>query len=230
MRIVALTTILIISTISSMAQFYPPTVSSKVNSIKGNNISLNNPFPKKGMSGVVIHNYGSELEAISSYLIYRGGTKATLHNHEPIIHGELPAVKSNVKVGDRVIAGYLYSNILILAPNSATYASIVSSASKNWVHPDLYAMFLSKEGDQVPTKDNLAKFASEYQIGLVYIVTRGKGMLYDPVSRKYVGQTSLKGLPKKGQFPFYMRLGKIDSGWFSREATGTYYQTMGNIR
>ncbi len=230
MRIVAFTLILLISTISSMAQFYPPTVSSKVNSIKGNNISLSNSFPKKGMSGVVIHNYGSELTAISSYLIYRGGKKARLHSFEPIIHGELPTVKSNVKVGDRVIAGYLYKTILLLAPDSSTYSRITSSASKNWVHPDLYAIFLSKEGDQVPTKDNLAKFASEYQIGLVYIVRRGKGMLYDPISRKYVGQTSLKGLPKKGQFPFYMRLGKIDSGWFSREATGTYYQSIGNIR
>jgi hypothetical protein len=27
-----------------------------------------------------------------------------------------------------------------------------------------------------------------------------------------------------------MRLGKIDSGWFSQDATGTYYNTIGNIR
>ena len=230
MRTVAVTFSLILTTISLMAQFYPPTFSSEIKQIKGNKVTLTKPLPKVGMSGVVIHNYGSELKAISSYLVYDGASKASLRQHEPIIHGELPAVKPNLKVGDRVIAGYLYRTILLLAPDSATYSKITSSTDKNWVHPDLYAMFLSKEGDQIPTKDNLEKFASEYQIGLVYIVTKGKGMLYDPISRKYVGKTILTGLPKKGQFPFYMRLGKIDSGWFSREATGTYYNMAGNIR
>jgi hypothetical protein len=182
------------------------------------------------MSGIIIHNYGSELEAISSYFVYSGSQKGRLLKYEPINHTELPSVKSNVKVGDKIIAGYLYNTILVLAPDHSIYSKITSSADKNWVHPDLYAMFLSKEGDQIPTKDNLAKFASEYQVGLVYIVKRGKGVLYDPVSRRYVGETSLKGLPSKGEFPFYMRLGKIESGWFSREATGTYYQMVGNIR
>jgi len=230
MRIVAFTFFLILSTIASMAQFYPPTLSSEIKQIKGNKVTLTKPLPKVGMSGVVIHNYGSELKAISSYLVYDGASKASLRHHEPIIHGELPAVKPNLKVGDRVIAGYLYRTILLLAPDSATYSKITASVSKNWVHPDLYALFLSKEGDQIPTKDNLAKFASEYQVGLIYIVKKGKGVLYDPISRRYVGEMALSGLPKKGQFPFYMRLGEIDSGWFSRKATGTYYNMVGNIR
>jgi hypothetical protein len=215
---------------SLMADFYPSTVSSKVTGVKANIITLSKPLPYKGMSGVIIHNYGSKLEAISNYIIYENGNKARTMAFEPIIHEELPAVKPKVKLGDRVIGGYLYNNVLLLAPDANTYKSITSSSNKNWIHPDLYAMFLSKEGDQIPTQKNLAQFASEYQVGLVYIVIRGKGVLYDPVSRRYIKSKTLTGLPAKGQFPFYMRLGKIESGWFSRDAIGTYYNTVGNIR
>jgi hypothetical protein len=213
-----------------MADFYPSTLSSKVVGVNRNIITLSQPLSYKGMSGIIIHNYGSKLEAISNYIIYDGGNRASTMAFEPIVHDELPAVKPKVKLGDRVIGGYLYNNILLLAPDANTYKQITSSADKNWIHPDLYAMFLSKEGDQIPTKKNLSQFASEYQVGLVYIVVRGKGVLYDPVSRRYITSKVLNGLPSKGQFPFYMRLGKIDSGWFSQDATGTYYNTIGNIR
>ncbi|MBL0720995.1 MAG: plasminogen-binding N-terminal domain-containing protein [Sulfurovum sp.] len=215
---------------SLTADFYPSSITSEVKAFNGHKIILTKPLSHKGMSGIVIHNFGSELKAISNYIRYEGGNNATTIGFEPIVHQELPTVKPKVRAKDKVIGGYLYKNILLLAPDYNTYKRITSSAKKNWIHPDLYAMFLSKIGDQIPTKFNLLKFASEYQIGLIYIVQRGKGVLYDPVSARYISSTELSGLPIKGQFPFYMRLGKIDSGWFSRDAKGTYYNTVGNLR
>jgi len=212
------------------AGFYPSTQTSEVKSFKANKITLSRSFSHKGMSGIVIHNFGSELQAISNYIRYEGGNSATTVGFEPIVHPELPSVKPKVRVRDKIIGGYLYDNILLLAPDADTYQKITSSTQKNWIHPDLYAMFLSKIGNQIPTKFNLLKFASEYQVGLIYIVQRGKGVLYDPISERYISSKKLSGLPAKGQFPFYMRLGKIDSGWFSRDAEGTYYNTVGNIR
>ena len=220
---------LIFTIIPLMADFYPASVHSSVTGVKGKRISLSRPFPSKGMSGIVIHNYGKELQAITSYMRYDGGNKGTLIYNEPIHHDELPAVKPKVRVNDKVIGGYLYRNILLLAPDANTYARITASADKNWIHPDIYAMFLSKEGDQYPTRKNLKKFANEYQVGLIYIVKRNKAVLYDPISQRYVSQKSMSGLPVNGQFPFYMRLGKIKAGWFSRKAKGTYYQLMGSI-
>jgi len=217
-------------TSSLTAGFYPSSQTSEVKSFNGNNITLTKPFSHKGMSGIVIHNFGSELQGISNYIRYEGGHNATTVGFEPIVHQELPAVKPKVRVKDKIIGGYLYNNILLLAPDANTYKKITSSAQKNWIHPDLYAMFLSKIGNQIPTKFNLLKFASEYQVGLIYIVEKGKGVLYDPISARYISSTKLSGLPSKGQFPFYMRLGKIDSGWFSRDAKGTYYNTVGNLR
>ena len=220
----------IISVTSLMADFYPPTVQSSIAGIKNNNITLTRGFHAKGMSGVIMHKYGHDLTAITSYLRYEGGKKAAWIINDPISHDELPAVKPKVRVNDKVIGGYLYKNILLLAPDANTYARITGSANKNWVHPDLYAMFLSQEGDQYPTQKNLEKFANEYQVGLIYIVQKGKALLYDPVSKRYVSQKSLSGLPAKGQTPFYTRLGKIKAGWFSKKSKATYYQLMKNIR
>ncbi len=231
MHTIALTFIFsIIFMVPLLADFYPPTVQSSVTSIKKSNITLSQGFSAKGMSGAVIHNYGDNLEAITSYLRYEGGKRAKSIMNEPITHDQLPTVKPKVHSRDKVIGGYLYKNILLLAPDANTYARITASANKNWIHPDLFAMFLSQEGDQFPNKDNLQKFANEYQVGLIYIVQRGKAKLYDPISQRYVAQKALAGLPAKGKFPFYTRLGKIEASWFSREATGTYYQLMGNIK
>ncbi|HHH37308.1 MAG TPA: hypothetical protein ENK77_01685 [Epsilonproteobacteria bacterium] len=230
MRIILLLVAFFVSLVPLMADFYPPTVQSTIAGVKHKTITLTHGFPAKGMSGVVIHNFGEELQAITSYLRFDGGIKGTLIKNEPIHHDELPAVKPKVRTQDKVIGGYLYNNILLLAPDANTYARITGSANKNWIHPDLYAMFLSQEGDQYPTQKNLQKFANEYQVGLVYIVQRDKALLYDPISRRYVSEKSISGLRAKGQFPFYMRLGKIKAAWFSREASGTYYQLMKTIR
>lgn len=228
MRVIAFT--FIISITSLLADFYPPTVYSSIAGIKNNKATLTRSFPAKGMSAVVIHNYGHDLAAITAYLKYEGNSRATLLKNDPISHDELPAVKPKVRVNDKVIGGYLYKNILLLAPDANTYARITGSANKNWIHPDLYAMFLSQEGDQFPTQENLQKFANEYQVGLIYIIQKGKALLYDPVSKQYISQKALSGLPAKGQAPFYTRLGKIKAGWFSKKSKASYYQLMRNIR
>ena len=221
---------LLLSIVPLMAGFYPSTVQSSVAVISQKNIVLKRPLPAKGMSAIIMHRYGKDLRAITSYMRYDGSNRGQLITNEPIDHGDLPSVKPKVRAGDKVIGGYLYKNILLLAPDANTYAKITKSADKNWIHPDIFAMFLSKEGDQIPTQENLQKFANEYQVGLIYIVQRGKALLYDPISKRYVSQKALSGLPAKGQFPFYMRLGKIESGWFSREKKGDYYNSIGKLK
>lgn len=221
---------LVLSTLPLLADFYPSTTTSSIAKVNQKSITLTRGLPAKGMSATVMHNYGKDLKAITSYMRYDGRKRGILLNNEPIEHSDLPSVKPKVRVGDQVIGGYLYRNILVLAPDASTYSKITKSADKNWFHPDLYAMFLSREGDQIPTKENLKKFANEYQVGLVYIVQRGKAILYDPISKSYISQKKLTGLPTKGQFPFFMRLGKIESSWFSRDAKGDYYQMVGNIK
>ena len=211
------------------AGFFPQTVHTSIKSVKGNSITLNSKFPVNGMSGAVIHNYGHDLTAITSRLTQTSSNgQAVLLDADVIDHEALPSIKTSVSPKDKVIGGYLYNNILLLAPDADTYAKITSSKQKKWIHPDLFFTYLAVVGDDIPTKENLASFAKKFQIGLIYIVRKDSAILLDPISGKIVGQKNMTGLPKEGKFPFYIRLNAIESGWFggSNDTTGNYYNMV----
>ena len=208
------------------AGFFPATVNTSIAAISGENITLNRSLPRSGMSGVVIHNYGSDLKAITSRFIQTSPGHAVLTDSDVIEHDSLPTINTAIARGDKVIGGYLYNNVLVLAPDANTYAKATASANKTWIHPDLYALYLSQEGEGTPSREHLATFAKKYQVGLIYTIKKGSVVLLDPISGKHVGQKAVSGNPSKAQFPFFMRFDKIDSGWFSKSATGTYYNLM----
>lgn len=208
------------------AGFFPSSVHTTVTNMSGQNISMSSPFPVNGMSGIVIHNYGNNIKAITSRVIQTSKGHAKLAGNDVIQHDNLPTIKTAVSRGDKVIGGYLYSNVLVLAPDATTYARVTAASNKTWIHPDLYALYLSQEGEGTPSRENLADFAKKYHVGLVYIIKKGSAVLLDPISGKYVGKKGVSGLPAKAQFPFFMRFDKIDTGWFSKSASGTYYNLM----
>lgn len=222
--------IVLLFSLPLFAGFFPQTVHTSISKVTSKNtVILKQSFPLNGMTGVVVHRYSDELKAITSRLVQTSPARAKLLKGAIIHHEALPTINTAVKVGDKVIAGYLYHNVLLLAPDAQSYAKVTSQYSKNWIHPDLFAIFLAKEGDNVPTKENLEKFAKAYQVGLVAIITQGKLKLLDPISGSTISQKSMGGLPTKGQAPFYMRFDEIDSGLFSRKNTQSYYQIMKNL-
>ena len=212
------------------AGFYPTTINTTISSVGTNEVTLQTPLSVTGMSGAVIHNYGNRLQAIVGYVSQAKGLKANNINATAMIHSTLPNVKSRMKVGDSVIGGYLYNNILLLAPNENVYTSITRSTDKNWIHPDLYATFLSKESQNSPTKANLLRFSKEYQVGLIYIVKKNTAILYDPISQKIVSKKAMNNLPSDGNLPFFMRLPDIKTGIFGGKVKGSYYQIMDTIQ
>lgn len=224
MRKIALTALL---SLPLVAGFFPQTVHTSIKSVKEDTITLNKKFPANGMSGIVIHNYGNDLTAITSRITQTSsdGT-ASLVTADILQHDELPTIKTAVSPKDKVIGGYLYNNVLLLAPDADTYAKITSQHDKTWIHPDLFALYLSVQGEEGPTKENLSDFAKEYQVGLIYIVRKNSAILLDPISGKIVSQKSMTDLPAEGMFPFYMRLRQLDAGWFDSEANQNYYHTM----
>ncbi|MEA1953998.1 MAG: plasminogen-binding N-terminal domain-containing protein [Campylobacterota bacterium] len=211
------------------AGFFPSTTHTSISSINGNDVSLRSSLPATGMSGIVVHDYGNALEAVTHYIVQTSKGKAKLIGQDILHHEALPTIKTSVAKGDKVIGGYLYNNVLLLAPDAKTYTKITSSHRKKWIHPDLFALFLTQEGDSQPTKANLAAFAKKYQIGLIYIVRKNAAILLDPISGQIVNKKSMKNLPSKGVYPFFMRFEEIDTGWFSSKKTGNYYKIMESI-
>jgi hypothetical protein len=227
MRTIAMIALL---TFPLLAGFFPKAVHTSIKSADGNAIKLNSKFPVDGMSGVVIHSYASGLTAITSRIAQTASDGSVqLIQTDDIHHEELPTIKTPVKRGDKVIGGYLYNNVLLLAPDAETYAKITRAHKKTWIHPDLFALFLSVEGEDKPTKENLSKFARKYQVGLVYIVRKDAEVLMDPISGKIIAKKATSKLPAEGQFPFFMRFGTLKSGWFGSEAKGNYYNMIGAL-
>jgi len=226
MRKIALITLL---SLPLFAGFFPQTVHTSVKNINNSDITLNSKLPASGMSGAIIHSYANGLSAITSYLTQNKDGKAILIDSDVVHHNKLPTIKTPVKLGDKVIGGYLYNNVLVLAPDVDTYTKITKSHHKKWIHPDLYALHLSVEGEDKPTRANLLEFAKKYQVGLIYIVRKDSAVLLDPISGKIISQKAVSNLPATGQFPFYMHFDKLESGWFGGEAKGSYYPTMGAI-
>lgn len=212
------------------AGFFPKTMHTSIKSVHGNDIVLQQAFPINGMSGVVIHKYGNDLNAITSRIAQTASNgTATLVSAGAIHHPALPTIKTPVQNGDKVIGGYMYQNVLVLAPDAATYTDITKMYHKKWIHPDLFALYLSVQGDGKPTKENLLAFAKKYQIGLVLIVRKKTAVLMDPISGKIISQKAMTNLPAQGNFPFYMRFKEIDTGWFGDGSIGNYYQTVGAL-
>jgi len=221
--------IIALCTLPLFADFFPQTVHTSISSKTKKSVTLTHPLPIDGMSGIVIHKYSNNLKAINARIIQVASSKSLLLDGDIIHHDKLPTIKTPVQIGDEVIGGYLYNNVLLLAPDAQTYAKIASMHTKNWIHPDLFALYLSKVGDNIPTKENLKTFAKNYQVGLIYIVANGTAKLLDPISSKIVSQKPLSGLPSKGEVPFFMRFDEIESGLFSSSNKKPYYKIMDTL-
>jgi len=215
-----------LSTFPIFAGFFPQTIHTSISSITNKSVTLNTSFPVNGMSGVVIHDYGNGLKAITSRMVQTNSKTARLTDSNIVHHDELPTIKTAIKKNDKVIGGYLYRNVLLLAPDAKTYAKITSIYDRKWVHPDLFALYLAKKGDNVANRKNLSAFAKAYQVGLIFIIAKGRAKLFDPISGKVVAEKSMLGLPEKGEAPFFMRFDEIESGMFSSNNKQGYYKLM----
>jgi hypothetical protein len=221
--------IVVMLSITLHAGFFPVKRVTTVKRIEGGKLKLANPLPAVGMSGALIHNFKG-VEALTGYIVQTSDKgDAIVVLDEVIDHEKLPGIKTNPQKGDKVIGGYLYENVMLLAPDAQNYMRIIEAyPHKTWFHPDLLAAFLSSEGEAVPTKALLKKFATAYQVGLFYIIKKDEAVLYDPISERVVARKPFKGAVKEAKFPFYMRFEKFRTGIFSdtSEEKDDYYNVM----
>ncbi len=223
MRFVAL---IFLSFISVFAQFFPSQVQTTVDMADIKEITLHKPLPVAGMSGVVVHYYTTSLGAILTYIEQKADGKCRYLSVDPIKHDALPTIKTPIGKNDQVIGGYLYNNVLLIAPDAQSYSKFIAIYSKHWIHPDLYALFLQTNGENKPTRQNLQTFALQHQVGLVVVIRKNDIVLLDPISQKFISTMKSKDAPNKGEIPFFNRLDRQKAGWFDSELKESYYQIV----
>ncbi|MCK4442190.1 MAG: plasminogen-binding N-terminal domain-containing protein [Sulfurovaceae bacterium] len=225
---------MILSSLLLMAIDLPHRIKTTIQSINNKKeVILSNSIPK-GRSGIVIHNYGNGVFAITHTAISQGGSRATIGKYNILKHDNIPTIKTAIQQGDQVIFGNLYNNVLLIAPNEKIYSNITKSIKKVWIHPDIYASFLIVNDEDKITKKNLKKFAIESQVGLVAIVAKDGLRIFDPISGNYLRRVPINtSIHDKAQSPFYARFEQISTDIFSENSKKkfpTYYKGINTIK
>ncbi len=214
------------------ANSLPSSISTTVTSVSTNSVQVDATIPK-GTSGIVIHNYGNNLSAITHILVSTGGKQATIHPYKGLGHEKLPNIKSDVIKGDKVIFGNFYENILIIAPNEEVYRKTKQGIKKSFIHPDIYAMDLIIHGEKEISLANLKAFAQRNQVGLVLIAIKDYIMVLDPISSEYLHKFPLTLKVDHAVSPFYARFEQISNGIFGTESNQKfldYYEGVNQIK
>lgn len=223
---------ILLTTYALMADGLPQRIETTIQSIDANGkIELATAVPQ-GMSGIVLHNYGNNLSAITQAVISLGETSATVLPYTALLHENIPTIKTPARAGDKVILGNFYNNALVIAPNENVYNQVTTSYQKTWIHPDAFALDFMKEDESKLTLDNIERFAKANQVGLVLLVAKDRIRVLDPVSKKFLGAIAFTNNANNTMSPFYARFGQMDTSVFgsSNKSYAEYYSAVTSLR
>ena len=214
------------------ANALPSTITTTISNVTSNGqIQLATNIPT-GMSGIIIHNYGNGLSAITHITVSKGGSMASVAPYKAISHENIPNIQTAVTKGDKVIFGNFYNNALVIAPNRDVYRKITTTYKKTWIHPDAYALDFMKEGETRLTLESLKKFAQLNQVGLVLIVTSTQLLILDPISEQFLGSVPMQVNQSNAMVPFYARFKQMDTSVFefSEKNYTPYFQSVAGVK
>ena len=222
---------LLLTTYSLIANNLPQRIETTINSIdKNGDIHLATSVPA-GMSGLIVHNYGNGLSAITHSLVTLNNGLAKSQPYTAILHENIPTVKTTAQVNDKIIIGTFYNNTLLIAPDAKTYTTLTKKFKKRWIHPDTYALEFMGRGESAISKESLNTFAKANQVGLVLIVSTNKILILDPISQQFIGELPLSTKSNKTVKPFFSRFEQVDVSafGFSKVNLVDYYTAIKNI-
>ena len=223
---------LLLTTYSLIANTLPHRIETTIKSIdKNGEIHLTTSIPS-GMSGIIVHNYGNGLSAITHSLVTTNNGLAKSKPYTAILHENIPTVKTTAQVNDKIIIGAFYNNTLLIAPDAKTYDTVTKKFKKRWIHPDTYALEFMGRGESAISKASLNKFAKANQVGLVLIVGKDKILILDPISQQFIGEFPFTNQSNKSINPFFSRFEQVDVSTFgfSKVKLVDYYKSIQNIQ
>ena len=222
---------ILITSYALFADALPKSIKTTVKNISKDTIQLASTVPA-GMSGIIVHDYGNGLSAITHTTISLGNGHASVQPHTAIAHKNIPSIQTAVTVGDHLIFGNFYDNVLIVAPNQLAYKQIIGKFKRTWIHPDAFALDFMQEKETSMSMDALEHFAKKNQVGLVLVVASNKLLVIDPISKKIIGSTGLKTNPKTAMSPFYARFEQMNVSVFdfSEKQYTPYFKSMAGLK
>ena len=188
--------------IALMASFVPAKTYTTVTAVNGDRITMQNSFAMNRMSGLVVRQLPSGEFALVT-VKQTAPNQAVIVDKDPLGGKNLANLKPIPKIGDKVVGGFMYDKVMVLAPNRDTYISVQNKFGIRSVNPDIFMGFLANRGSSNPSSSDYKAFAKLTHIGLFVIFKNGFITLYDPLSDSEIGRVMMDISSYNAVKPFY---------------------------
>jgi len=169
-----------------------------------------------GISGIVLHKLSDNLQTIVARAILTDSDRIRFEVYDALAQPSLPRPNIKPQKGDEVILGYLSHRALAITPNLYTYQTLTSQLKEyEFLHPDLFAVELSKEKNPAPTRKDFKNFCNKFALSTIFISLKDTTLELDCYSFSV-----LKSYPwavensQEIELPFYSRVKEIETSFF----------------
>ncbi len=196
-------------------------ISSPLLDLQGERGTIDAPQVKEGMSGFVVRHFDATHSSIIANArveeVNPSTHRATLSfsQYDGVKQNTLPSGKWTPKISDEVVIAYDYTRGLLIAPNDDTYTKIAKSLpSIEWIHPDLYATYLSYEGHPTPLVKDFHNFCTSNSIGILTI--QSSDTLFTLDCKNFALLEIAPSVPENNVTitPFFTRVATIRGAWW----------------
>lgn len=119
----------------------------------------------------------------------------------------LPKPRGKVREGDKITFRILYDKALLIAPNQSAYQGITDNFKNiDFLHSDIFATFLAKEGENMPKIADFAKFCAKFDLGLVFVALQNRVEILNCASFKILDSKALNLADLSVNLPFFTRI------------------------
>jgi hypothetical protein len=183
--------------------------------------SIEAPDLKVGMSGFVVRHFDATHSSIIANArvaqINPASNRAIIDfsPYDGLHQNSLPSGAWAPKASDDVVIAYDYSRALLIAPNDDTYAALTKNIPNvEWIHPDIYATYLSHQGHPTPLVEDFNRFCTSASIGLLFIQSAETLFTLDCKNFTLLQSTPSNSKNKTSTIPFYSRAPAIRAAWW----------------
>ena len=176
---------------------------------------------QKGMSGFIVRTF----DASHSTIIANARVEETnpsnnrtilrISEYDGIRQPSLPQGNWTPKAGDTAVLAYDYGRALLIAPDEGAYDTVSKSMQGiEWIHPDNFAAYLSREGHPTPTVEDFHRYCTANSVGLLYVQSADTLFTLDCKTFTLLQSAPSNASSEKGMTPFYSRIPTIRAAWW----------------
>lgn len=194
----------------------------KITDVNKKTAKINLANLKIGQSGIIEHTYKNGKKMIvSSAYVSESNNEYSIITFIPFLglkQNALPTSKRGVANGDTFTLNYLYKESLLISPSIESFRKARKDfPENNFVHSDVFGTYLKVNYEPEPNKQIIQDYAISQNMGTIFFVIENYVYIVDTKTFTILKKKPIVYLPGDLQMPFYTRVEKIESSFFSTD-------------